>query len=40
MYVKRYGVPRAGSRIFIRTNQEIDGWEDAFVQTTAVVPTC
>jgi hypothetical protein len=40
MYVKKYGIPRAGSRVFIRTNQEIDGWEDAFVQTTAVVPSC
>jgi hypothetical protein len=39
MYVKRYGIPREGSRVFIRTNQEIDGWEDAFKQTTAVVPS-
>jgi hypothetical protein len=38
MYVKRYGIPREGSRVFIRTNQEIDGWEDNFKQTTAVVP--
>ena len=39
MYVKRYGIPREGSRVFIRTNQEIDGWEDNFKQTTAVVPS-
>jgi hypothetical protein len=39
MYVKKYGIPREGSRVFIRTNQEIDGWEDAFKQTTAVVPS-
>jgi hypothetical protein len=38
MYVKKYGIPREGSRVFIRTNQEIDGWEDAFKQTSAVVP--
>ncbi len=40
MYVKKYGIPREGSRVFIRTNQEIDGWEDNFKQTTAVVPSC
>jgi hypothetical protein len=40
MYVKKCGIPRTGSRIFIRTNQEIDGWEDGFVQITAVVPSC
>ena len=38
MYVKIFGIPRAGSRVFIRTNQEIDGWEDALRQTTAIVP--
>ena len=38
MYAKKYGIPREGSRVFIRTNQEIDGWEDAFKQTSAVVP--
>jgi hypothetical protein len=39
MYVKKYGNPREGSRVFIRTNQEIDGWEDMFKQTSAVVPS-
>jgi hypothetical protein len=39
MYVKRYGIPREGSRVFIRTNQEMEGWEDNFKQTTAVVPS-
>jgi hypothetical protein len=39
MYVKRYGIPQEGSRVFIRTNQEINGWEDAYKQTTAVVPS-
>ena len=39
MYVKKYGIPHEGTRVFIRTNQEIDGWEDNFRQTTAVVPS-
>jgi len=38
MYVKLFGIPREGSRVFIRTNQEIDGWEDSLKQTTAIVP--
>lgn len=39
MYVKKYGIPPEGSRVFIRTIQEIDGWQDNFRQTTAVVPS-
>jgi hypothetical protein len=38
MYVKLFGIPGEGSRVFIRTNQEIDGWEDSLKQTTAIVP--
>jgi hypothetical protein len=38
MYVKMFGIPHEGSRVFIRTNQEIDGWEDSLKQTTAIVP--
>lgn len=38
LYVDRFGVPPAGQRIFIRTLQQIDGWEDSPVQTTAIVP--
>jgi hypothetical protein len=38
MYVKLFGIPCEGSRVFIRTNQEIDGWEDGLKQTTAIVP--
>ena len=40
MYVKRYGIPQPGQRVFIHTNQEINGWEDAIVETTAIVPSC
>ena len=39
MYEKKYGIPRAGSRVFIRTNLEIDGWENDPIETTAIVPS-
>jgi hypothetical protein len=29
LYVARYGVPKAGTAIWIRTCQHIDGWQDA-----------
>jgi hypothetical protein len=38
MYVARYGVPPVGSRVFIRTVQAANGWEDFPKDTTAVVP--
>jgi hypothetical protein len=38
LYVDRFGVPPVGKRIFIRTRQQIDGWEDWPKQTTAIVP--
>ena len=38
MYVARYGVPPAGMRIFIRTVQVANGWEDFPNDTTAVIP--
>jgi hypothetical protein len=38
LYVDRYGVPPAGMRVFIRTRQVLDGWEDYPLQTTAIVP--
>jgi hypothetical protein len=38
MYVARHGVPPAGSRVFIRTVQVANGWEDYPKDTTAVVP--
>jgi hypothetical protein len=38
MYVGKYGVPRAGSRVFIQTFQLIDGWEDLTQQLSAIVP--
>jgi hypothetical protein len=38
IYVARYGVLRVGSQIFIRTRQQINGWEDQPKQVSAIVP--
>ncbi len=38
LYVARYGLPPARQRIFVRTQQQVNGWQDRPVQTTAVVP--
>ena len=38
LYVDRYGVPPASMRVFIRTRQALNGWEDLPQQTTAIVP--
>jgi hypothetical protein len=38
IYVAKYGVPRAGLQVFVRTRQQINGWEDAPKQTSAIVP--
>ena len=37
LYVPKYGVPPVGSRVFIRTQQHIDGWRDLFKQINAIV---
>ena len=37
LYVARYGVPRVGQAIFIRTRQHIDGWTDNPIVTRAIV---
>ena len=38
MYVSKYGMPAAGSRVFIQTFQLIDGWDDLPKQVSAIVP--
>jgi hypothetical protein len=38
LYVARYGVPKAGTRVCIRTQQHINGWDDLPKQTSAIVP--
>jgi hypothetical protein len=39
LYVARFGVPPANARIFIQTQQQMDGWKDLPKRTSAVVPT-
>jgi hypothetical protein len=38
LYIAKYGLPRVGRRVFIRTRQVLNGWEDDHKQTTAIVP--
>jgi hypothetical protein len=38
LYVARFGVPKAGTKVFIRTQQHINGWDDLPRQTCAIVP--
>jgi hypothetical protein len=38
LYVKAFGVPPVGQRVFIRTRQLINGWQDEFKETWADVP--
>jgi hypothetical protein len=37
-YVKKHGKPAVGQRVFIRTQQYLDGGHDEFQETSAVVP--
>jgi hypothetical protein len=37
LYVERYGVPKAGERVFIRTRQQRNGWEDDDKDLSGVV---
>jgi len=38
LYVNAFGVPPVGQRVFIRTRQLVNGWEDEFKETWADVP--
>jgi hypothetical protein len=38
LYKTRYGSPAIGTKVFVRVNQNIDGWEDVPVATSAIVP--
>jgi hypothetical protein len=38
LYTARYGVPPAGTKVFVAVNQFVDGWEDNPVQFSAIVP--
>jgi hypothetical protein len=37
LYLAKWPVVPVGSRIFIRTVQQIDGWQDLPVETSAIV---
>ena len=37
LYVKRYGEPKVGERVFIRTRQQRDGWEGANKEVSETV---
>ena len=38
LYKKAFGLPPVGRRVFIRTRQLINGWQDEFKETCADVP--
>ena len=38
LYVKAFGAPPVGRRVFIRTRQLLNGWQDEFKETYADVP--
>jgi hypothetical protein len=38
LYTSRFGVPGVGTKVFIRVNQLVDGWEDQPVTLVAIVP--
>ncbi len=38
-YTGRYGSPAVGKKVFVRVNQNINGWEDVPRQFSAIVPT-
>jgi hypothetical protein len=37
MYVAKYGEPKPGDRVFIRTRQQVNGWEGRNTDTSAVM---
>lgn len=38
LYVARYGIPPVGTRVFIQTAQQVNGWQSLPLRVTAVVP--
>jgi hypothetical protein len=39
LFRARYGSPTVGTKVFVRVNQNINGWEDVPVETSAIVPS-
>ena len=38
LYTARYGVPPVGTKVFVRVNQFVDGWEDLPLTFAAIIP--
>ena len=38
LYTARYGVPKAGTKVYVQVNQVIDGWESLPTIYSAIVP--
>ena len=38
LYTARYGSPAVGTKVFVRVNQNVNGWEDVPVEVSAIVP--
>ena len=39
LYTARYGVPKAGTKVYVQVNQVVDGWESLPRAYSAIVPT-
>jgi hypothetical protein len=39
LYTARYGVPQAGTKVYVQVNQVVDGWESLPKTYSAIVPT-
>jgi hypothetical protein len=39
LYTARYGVPKAGTKVYVQVNQVVDGWESLPRTYSAIVPT-
>ena len=38
LYTARYGVPKAGTKVYVEVNQVVDGWESLPRTYSAIVP--
>jgi hypothetical protein len=38
LYTARYGVPKAGTKVYLQVNQVVDGWESLPRVFSAIVP--
>ena len=38
LYTARYGVPKAGTKVYVQVNQMVDGWESLPRTYSGIVP--